>query len=178
MTPFTDESQKKKMENFLSLHFKSLNTLIGKSIKEVEISEENILPQGELDYKSDIEKSIIGFNYSPSDMERDYFFVICCWMAVMNGKQKKFDSVGIKPFLIYDGFEDYVLFVKEKGQGNFSWIEVDENGYRELPTLTRLKNNERLKKLEGKNYVNELELIDSITKQELERLTIEWKNFI
>jgi hypothetical protein len=130
-----------------------------------------------LDYKSDVEKSIIGFNYSPGDMERDYFFVICCWMAVMNGKQKTFEPIGSKPFIIYDGYEDYVLFVNEKGEGNFSWIEVNENGYRELPTLTRLNKNERLKKFEGEEYVKELEIIDSLTKQELERLTNEWVKF-
>jgi hypothetical protein len=178
MTPFNDETQKLKMKRFLSLQFKSLNTLVGKSIKEVEISNEDIMPQDKLDYKSDIEQSIIGFNYSPGDMERDYFFVICCWMSVMNGKQKDFNSIGSKPFLIYDGYEDYVLFVKEKGQGNFSWIEVDENGYRELPTLSGLNINKRLKKIVGKKYVKELELIDSLTKKELERLTTEWKNFI
>ena len=177
MTPFDNKLEKQKMEEFLTTHFKTLNQLVGKTINEVEISEEEINVQGELDYKSEDELIVLGFNYSPGDIERDYFFSICCWMAITNGKQKKFDSNEAKPFIIYDGYENYALFVNEKQpvKADFEWIEVDENAYRLLPTLVRLNQNKKLKKLEGKKYVNELEMIDSLIKQELERLTGEWK---
>jgi hypothetical protein len=177
MTPFDNKLKKQKMEEFLTLHFKTLNQLVGETIEEVEISEEEINVQGKLDYKSEDELEVLGFNYSPGDIERDYFFSICCWMAVTSGKQKKFDSNETKPFIIYDGYENYALFVNEKTpvKVDFEWIEVNENAYRLLPTLARLNQNSKLKKLEGKKYVSELELIDSLIKQELERLTNEWK---
>jgi hypothetical protein len=170
MAPFKNEQDKNKMERFLSLHYKPLDEIVKILIEE---PEEKNLPTSELSYKPDEDIQVIGFDYNSSGIKRTHYFVMCYWMATMAGKRKLFEGT-LRPFVIYDGEEEMVLFINEKANKDFDYVEVNEIGFRANPELKEQKG---IFDFLGKKYFKKVRLIDSLVEKELLRLTDEWNTF-
>jgi len=103
MTPFETKEAQQKMLEFLKQNYKSPNELAGKDCYKFTRG-----PADDLSYGSEEEAFLIGFDYSSSGFEREYVHRMCSWMAMMDGKKKKFREREL-PFMIYDGCDNVAL---------------------------------------------------------------------
>jgi hypothetical protein len=158
------------MERFLSLYYKPLDEVVKILIEDP--GEKN-LPTNKLSYTSEEDVQVIGFDYNSSGLKRTHYFVMCYWMAVTNGKRKLFGE-SLRPYVIYDGAEEMVLFINEKANKDFDYVEVNETGFRANPEL---KQHKKMLDFLGKKHLRKLRLIDSLIEKELQRLTDEWNSF-
>lgn len=173
-TTFQTEEQKENMKKFLIENYQSLKKLTrNKRFKDIDIKE--VFSEYETyRYNKDQFPYALGFDYYAGfDEERDYFFMLCYWMSIMAGEKKTFGIHHQMPFALYDNETEFVLFVNQKGDRNLEWVEVNEDGYLELLTLSRMKSNKKSQKI-FKEEIEELEVINLKIKHELNRLTTLW----
>lgn len=107
MTPFESKEIQQKMLDFLKQNYKSPNALTGKDCFNFTRG-----PTDDLSYGSEEENFLVGFDYSGGGFEREYVHRMCSWMAMMDGKKKRFGDREF-PFMIYDGCEDIALAAKK-----------------------------------------------------------------
>jgi len=177
MTPFKNKEDKKRMENFMKGHFRSLKEITkGLKIEDFEPGE-GVQPNDELSYGSEHHQIVLGFDYGAAefDEERDYYFTICYWMAVKLGDKKTFKEHEDTPYVIYDGYEEWALFVEKERNKEIESMEVDEHGYRPLNSLQRFKDASIVLKASMRKMKKEWEMIDEAIQKELKRLTEEWE---
>lgn len=181
MAPFKTEKEKKQMEEFLKKEFRSFKELL----KEAKIrfikteEEENLPPHSRLAYPPETKTPVLGYNYGGSmGEERDYFFVLCYWMAIQAGDRHSEGKHQGKPYIIYDGYQNWTLFINEEPDKTDEWVEVDENGYRKMTTLSEIEHFPKKAQMRFKKEKEELEKLDSVIKEELNRLTVAWKEFV
>lgn len=157
MTPFEKEKQHKMLE-FLAGHFKSLSDLTGRKDYV-----DTRGPTDHLSYGSDEERFVIGFDYSGGGFDREYVHRVCAWMALIDGKRKKFNDREL-PYVIYDGCED-IAIVQKKISKDIDHIVVDENGFHpmERDLLSLLVDSVEFRRT------------NSIMKKEFQRLTQAYK---
>lgn len=180
MTPFKTEQDKQKMEQFLQMHFKPFQNLVKGVRMSGNVIEEGETPTDDMDYKPEKEIPMLGFNYGAGismDEERDYYFSLCYWMVVVFGDRKNFDHHENMPYIIYDGVEEWLLFVNQERDLKYECVSVDEYGYKEISTLTLLKHRGAITKTLFQSITKVAETIDQKIKDELIRLTKEWKTY-
>ena len=178
--PFKNNEDKEKMKSFLSIHFKSLKTLVERTIYRRKSFNVTETPHEDFSYHPGADVPVLGFDYGPNTTaeERSYFYVICAWIAVHNGDRKKFDNTKVCSYILYDGDDQWPIFINKKpDKYNGDFIVTNENGYRDNPDIKLFKNNNKLFKLMNNKHMTMLTTIDSLIEKELQRLTIEWKNF-
>lgn len=149
MTPFENERVRQQMLGFLGKNFRSPNELTGMTCYEY-TSE----PRTDVSYDSEEELFVIGFDYHGSGLGREYPYLICSWMAMMNGKRKDFGEIKDCPYIIYDGNEDIALV-----RHNLTSLDcqvVDENGF--WPIKSTEFNREEQPKADALNLLVQNEL--------------------
>jgi hypothetical protein len=175
MTPFATQTQKETMLDFLKQEFTPFGKLVEKlsfGDMNYEDYESETLPTDDLAYGPDSKIPVLGFNYGAGTdgLERDYLFSICYFMAVHGGDRKEHF-----PYVIYDGYEEWILYVNQKRDPKRESVEISDTGYRRLTDLVRIDDTKKLVKMMLRNMKKELELIDSAIQIELKRLSQAWR---
>lgn len=171
MVEFKTAEDKKTMLGFLEKEYRPFSEVTqNKSLKE-----NDLYPTSDLAYNGGYESShLIGFNYGAGD---DYFinysYVLCYWMAINGGDKKDFGLLKDKPYIIYDGVEEWVLCKEEEKPKDIPFAVVDNNGFR-INTEIKLMSSKKTSKLIFKNEIKKLEEQDKIINAELYRLTKAW----
>jgi hypothetical protein len=174
MTPFENVEAQNKMLLFLEENYQDYTKVfsVNKKVKE---PYHPSLPRIDLNYGPRPEIPVIGFDYGAgTDLDdREYAFLICYWMAVHGGARKNFQQYGNMPYVIYDGVEDWALFVNEKSQSEIECVSVDGVGFR--PTVDLLLPATGVLRLIIKTFSQKQKKNDQIMKKELIRLNSIYK---
>jgi hypothetical protein len=160
-----DRDLRKKVLLFMARQYRGWEFLSG----EVGCgSVSNVLGSKYISYGSKNHRSI-GFNYSsPDDFERQYLYCVVNWLAINFGKQwKPRNGDAAYPMYMYDGYKRVVLFVEGEMdeslyKGGFQ--RVREDGWCEIFPYVR-----------NFNEPSYLEFVEKTIREELNRLSEEWK---
>ena len=181
MACFETKEEKERMQLFLDSHFTPFNKLIQRlQLSGVDAEPYYAhLPSDSLSYDAEHELFKIGFNYGAgiSPQERDYFFVICYWMANHSRKRLESPGYGLRPYINYDGCDNWFLFINEDRPTDIESVAVNEHGYRKLSDLTLFERSPKMLQLFGKSYKKDLLAIDQCIFEELERLSKCWEEY-
>lgn len=179
MTPFATESDKQQMQEFMEKNYRPFSTLIKQTqVEELGELPESPPPHDELDPEIENSDFVLGFNYGAGTIseERDYYFSLCYWMSIHAGIRKPFEAHRDMPYVIYDGYEEWALFINKERDETIECMELTEDGYRQMLDLERyLDHPLREKKPMIRKIIKELQRIDEVIHTELKRLSQEWK---
>jgi len=182
MTPFKSSKDKEKMLRFLNEHFRNFNTIVC-SLDESYMSE----PTDDLSYGNDNGTPVIGFNYGSGvdEENRNYAYVICCWMSAVNGLEKSFKTqegnLTFK-FILYDGLDEMPLvsdkLLLDKVEDR---IYIDETGfcmaYSENFMIERLKRESFFKRKLLHYKIELAKKFEGPSRKEISRLNSLWLEF-
>jgi len=129
MTPFSNEKNKNEMLEFLRNNYRNAWQVL-----ELEDETEISAPTDNFPYIHE-KGNYVGFNYHRTTIEREYAFLLCKWMAKMNGKLMKTNTYQKIPYILYDGVARIGL-VEEKIKNEEEKIKIEEvgrDGYSPLP---------------------------------------------
>lgn len=133
---FNNTDERNEMLAFLESEFKPLSELVPPVFAGIHETD-STLPHDDLAYLGDFTEPRLGYNYGAgtTELERDYRFALCVWMAVHAGKQ-----MNNHPSVIYDGQSDLVICATDRTDCPCAGdIRTDNYGYKALTTLTLLE---------------------------------------
>jgi hypothetical protein len=164
MTPFKNAEERDKMFDFLTKNFVDMDKLLGTEGKWRYTG--GPYKNEDIGYGPNSKVEVIGFNYNSGDIDREYAFQMCYWMAKMYGRKKMFKELKEKrEYIIYDGCDDVVLISEGQKLEDTDYICTNEIGFHQ-------KKLNAFDILGGwKQYYNKIH-------EELKRLTGLWKEYI
>jgi len=178
MAPFETEVEQTQMMTFLQQNGRSLSTILPHLPEDVFSAGKPGFRSGDLDqnHKEDVAIPAIGFEYGTGDGDevRDYSFLLCYWMAVQAGK--RMDG---RPFVIYDGCENWPLFAGEtptETQRKAGAIELNDFGYKKTIQATKMERMPAAKQIALGEMKKQIEETDRAFYAELLRLTQLWRS--
>lgn len=133
---FNNDGERDDMLAFLESQFKPLSELVPPAFAGI-LESDSHLPHHDLGYLGDFTGPLLGYDYGGGtmDLERDYRFALCVWMAIHAGKQ-----LNNQPTVIYDGESEMTICVA--GRDNCpctSDIHTDADGFKTLSTLSLME---------------------------------------
>ncbi|WP_078598631.1 hypothetical protein [Evansella clarkii] len=167
--PFENEEEKARMQQFLKQHYRPLKDLIP-DVPDGYMNNEP--PSDDLSYAGNITEPVLGFDYGSGelDVQRDYYYEICYWMAVHGGKREN-----NRPVFIYDGFDRWTVYIDEPASDTSAgYVEVNTFGYRRISSLRLMERNKMVAHSVFNQTMKDLELADRVIRDELERLSGLW----
>lgn len=168
--PFENESEKERMRVFLNEHFRTLDDILDMPSE----SFNSHPPHDDLTYTGFSQEPFLGYNYgiNESDIEQDYRYAICYWMAIHGGKREK--NI---PILMYDGYTKiYIHTDFESVNPVTEYTFVNKYGYRKISTLTLFETYPNETKEEQEKTLERLNHVNNAIKNELKRLHTLWEN--